>query len=313
MSVSIEGTTLVVVRSDLESTYPGGTAAFFAAAALLDPASSACEDDGHVVGLRFRDSAHVQAAVKLLAAPIRWVLMNGEEGPMTPTPWLRWSTRGGATRAWLVRKAGGLATRRENRPVESGATDGEGMLQLAVEDGIATYLDLETGTQIRAELPSQEPEPAEPSEPRLHEALISAIEQIGWYHHSSDAPSAMVDLVGATALYATRFHANEAGELLVCYTRAPQLVPLPARRRVMDFITRANFGMQYGNFELALEDGLLGFRISTHATASTLTERMVSSMLLHNVSTLDRYLPSLMEVIYAKRQPREAVEAAERE
>jgi hypothetical protein len=40
---------------------------------------------------------------------------------------------------------------------------------------------------------------------------------------------------------------------------------------------------------------------------------MVQSMLLYNLSTLDNYLPSLMEVVYAKRAPREAVEAAERE
>jgi hypothetical protein len=313
MSVSIAGAALVAVASDLDTTYPGGNAAFIAAVALLDPPVSACESDGHVVSVRFHDDVHAHAVVKLLAAPIRWVLMNAE-GPMTPAPWLRWSRRGGATRAWLVnRKAGARATPHENPPVESAVRGSEGMLQIAVEDGIATYLDLETGTHVRAELPSQEPEPAPSSETPLHDALISAIDRIGWYHHFSHAPSAMVDFIGAAALYATKFHANESGELLVCFTRAPVLVPLPARRRVMDFITRANFGMQQGGFELSLDDGMLGFRTSTHASIATLTEHMVRSMLLFNVSTLDKYSPYLMEVIYAKRTPREAVEAAERE
>ena len=154
---------------------------------------------------------------------------------------------------------------------------------------------------------------AEPSETPLHDSLIAAMDAIGWDHHFNEAPSALVDLVGTTGLYASKFYANEAALLLVCFTRAPLLVPLRARRRVMDFITRANFGMQHGSFELGLDDGLLGFRTSTDAAGSVVAESTVRSMVAHNVSTMDRYIPSLMEVVYGKRNPREAVDAAERD
>lgn len=317
MSVLIEEIALVAVREDLEAEFPGGVYGFLnAATALSDPATYSCVDP-ELASVGFRDLDHAEAAIAQLPRPgERWVLVSYELGPREPMPWIKFSVRSGVARAWLAgKKPGKLVTPdgwspAASRNAEVGAA---GMLRLAVEDGVETYLDFGTGLEVRAELPVPDFIPVEPTGTPLHDSLIAAMDAIGWDHHSDAAPNALVDLLGTTGLYASKFYANEAAPLIVCFTRAPLLVPLRARRRVMDFITRANFGMQQGGFELGLDDGLLGFRTATDVAGSVVAESTVRNMVAHNISTFDRYTPYLMEVIYGKRQPRDAVEAAERE
>jgi hypothetical protein len=317
MSVLIEEIALVAVREDLESVFPGGVYGFLnAASALSDPPHYSCVDS-ELLSIGFRDMVHAQPTIELLPQLAeRWVLVSAERGPEAPMPWIKFSSRSGVARAWLAGKRPGKLVSPDGwspgaqRKVE--VVEG-GMLRLAVEDGIETYLDLGTGLQVRAELPVPDFIPAEPSGTPLHDSLIAAMDAIGWDHHADEAPNALVDLLGTTGLYSSKYYANETASLVVCFTRAPLLVPLRARRRVMDFITRANFGMQHGSFELGLDDGLLGFRTSTDVVGSVIAESTVRSMVAHNISTFDRYMPYLMEVIYGKRQPRDAVEAAERE
>src|SRR5690349_1693037 len=58
----------------------------------------------------------------------------------------------------------------------------------------------------------------------------------------------------------------------------------------MEFITRANFGLPVGNFELDLEDGELRFRTGIDAEGSNLDVPMVRQTVLHALTALDRYL-----------------------
>lgn len=183
---------------------------------------------------------------------------------------------------------------------------GEQLLSLGVSDGVETVLDLETGAQISTAVDTQLP-----SGTPLHDALIAALDAIGWSYYRSDSPAAFVDLPGKTGAYTTRFYANEPSDTLVGFTFAPLLVPLRARRRVLEFVARANHGLMQGSFELAFDSGALGVRTSLDARGQPLTDRRVFSMAWNGVAVLDRYTTQLMEVIYAKRNVREAIEEAE--
>ena len=304
MSVLIEETTLVAVRSDFEAHHPGGAAAFIAAASTGIPPRFTCDGDPHLISLGYHDAGHAQQGARLLENTLyRWVLVNADYGPHVPVEWMKFSSRGGVARAWLAGKRAGKVAE---------ITAGKETLRLAVEDGVETYLDLATGAQFHAEVSVPTATASDAVTTPVHDSLIAAIDMIGWDHYQSAAPSAIVNLLGDTGLYSNKFFANEIAAMVVCFTRAPLLVPTAARRRAMEFITRANYGMQVGGFELSLDEGVLGFRTTAPAIGGVVAETDVRNLAAHNINTLDRYIPFLMEVVYGKRNVRDAVDEAER-
>jgi hypothetical protein len=74
-----------------------------------------------------------------------------------------------------------------------------------------------------------------------------------------------------------------------------------------EFIARANADMLIGNFELDWDTGEIRFKTSIDVEGSGLTVELVSAQVYANVSTMDRYLPGLMNVLYGKHSPAEAI------
>lgn len=74
--------------------------------------------------------------------------------------------------------------------------------------------------------------------------------------------------------------------------------PADRRQEVAEFITRANYGIVLGNFEMDLRDGEVRYRTSIGAGGTSLTAAMLGPAVYANVVTMDRYLPGLMQVIY---------------
>lgn len=145
----------------------------------------------------------------------------------------------------------------------------------------------------------------------LHDELLTVLADSGWRVYSAAAPEAFVDLLGTAAVYTCRYFASEELRVLVCTTRCPVMIPEAARERTMRFITRANFGMFYGAFEMDLDDGMLLFRANLAVRDGRLTTDMVKHMASAGAWSFDRYLPRLMEVVFGKRRVRDAVNEAD--
>ena len=89
----------------------------------------------------------------------------------------------------------------------------------------------------------------------------------------------------------------------VCAARAPE-----ARRLAMaEFLTRANYGLIIGNFELDWADGEIRYKTSLDVEGDRLTPALVKQMAYANVVTMDRYLPGIMRVIYGDVAPDQAL------
>lgn len=74
-------------------------------------------------------------------------------------------------------------------------------------------------------------------------------------------------------------------------------VPEHRRRDVMEFLTRANYGLLLGNFELDLSDGEVRFKAAHEAESGTLTYAQFQNNLYLSVALMDRYFPGLQRVI----------------
>ena len=105
--------------------------------------------------------------------------------------------------------------------------------------------------------------------------------------------------------------AREESSQVVFYSVAPVQIPEDKRVAVAEYITRANYGLIIGNFELDFIDGELRYKTSLDAEGTPLTTELLQPVTFANVSTMDRYLPGLMAVLYGNVSPQTAIEQIE--
>jgi hypothetical protein len=96
-------------------------------------------------------------------------------------------------------------------------------------------------------------------------------------------------------------------EQFLFYVLSPVKAPETSRQMVAEYITRANYGMRIGNFELDFSDGEVRYKSSLDFEDVALTPELIRNVIYPAVQTMDRYLPGLMEVIYGNRSPAEAI------
>lgn len=76
---------------------------------------------------------------------------------------------------------------------------------------------------------------------------------------------------------------------------------------IAEFITRANYGMSYGNFELDYSDGEVRFKTAVFCGDSVPTFDQVAQAIYVNCSTLDDYCDGMMKVSFGMMTPEEAI------
>src|SRR5262249_47600370 len=87
----------------------------------------------------------------------------------------------------------------------------------------------------------------------------------------------------------------------------PSNVPEEKRVEIAEFITRANYGLVIGNFEMDYNDGEVRYKTSVDVEGGELTPKMIENLMRANLMTMDRYFAGVMGVLYGDRDPAEAI------
>ena len=77
----------------------------------------------------------------------------------------------------------------------------------------------------------------------------------------------------------------------------PVPIPEEERDRVSEVITRANWGLKVGKFEMDYTDGEVRFQASTFFD-ETIGEKTFCQMMAATLGTVDRYFPAILRVLY---------------
>lgn len=105
--------------------------------------------------------------------------------------------------------------------------------------------------------------------------------------------------------------AREDSAQAVFYSVAPVIVPGDKRLAVAEYISRANYGLIIGNFEMDFEDGELRYKTSIDLEGLEPTPALFAPLVYANVATMDRYLPGVMSILYGSASPAEAIDRVE--
>lgn len=147
---------------------------------------------------------------------------------------------------------------------------------------------------------------------RIYDGFINFFKQDDWpYQEIEGRPLIRTGFAGKSGEWACFAQAREDMEQFVFYSIAPVKAPVEKRDAVVEFITRANYGMIIGNFEFDYSDGEVRYKTALDVEGGEATFKMLKNLIYINVQTMDRYLPGLMKVIYTDISPAEAIREIE--
>jgi hypothetical protein len=187
----------------------------------------------------------------------------------------------------------------------------------------ALYENLgDLGATVVAVLPSEtakytsptgnEPEVRSPE--RLLNAAMEFFRSDDWaFERLSDRSALRLPFQGRNGKWSCLAHARvtAALEQLLFYSVLSLNVPDEKRQAVAEFITRANYAMAIGNFEMDFSDGEVRFKTSLDATDVELTADLIRPLVYVNCLMMDKYLPGILSVLFADVPPAEAVKQIE--
>ncbi|HBP17568.1 MAG TPA: hypothetical protein DEA08_07235 [Planctomycetes bacterium] len=101
--------------------------------------------------------------------------------------------------------------------------------------------------------------------------------------------------------------ADEEREIFVFYAVSPVRAPEDKRSAIMEFLTRANYGMQIGNFEIDLNDGEIRYKTSVDLEGTKQVKPLIRQCVAACLSIADRYFTGIGGVLYANLSPLDAV------
>lgn len=83
------------------------------------------------------------------------------------------------------------------------------------------------------------------------------------------------------------------------------------RQDVAEFITRANYGMMRGNFEMDFNDGEIRYKFAADSDGGEFSDRVIENSMNYAMVMFEQYGDALLRVIFGMESAEEAVRAAE--
>lgn len=164
----------------------------------------------------------------------------------------------------------------------------------------------------------------------IYDAMTRFFKEDAWPATEIPDQTAMsMNFQGKSGRWGCLARVDEEKELVLFYSYVPVKVE-PGQRPIMaDFLTRANYGLYIGNFEMDYNDGEVRYKTSVdvegnasrwkvgdHETLHSGDElpmsfALMKRMVYDNVGVMDKYMPGIMAVVYGGASPTEAISKVE--
>lgn len=133
-------------------------------------------------------------------------------------------------------------------------------------------------------------------------ALLTTIEKAldgrGWPHEQMPGRDVVTfPFQGDDERWVVYAEAREEDGRVIVYSVVPFNIPAERRARVMEFLTRANYGLQIGNFELDLDDGEVRFKTSLDGKGVELGPELVDRAIVMNLHATNQYVAGIATLV----------------
>ncbi len=146
--------------------------------------------------------------------------------------------------------------------------------------------------------------------------LLQMVQQFfdeeGWSYSRIEGEDLLqLPFEGSTGRWLCWAHVREEQNQFAFYSLCPANVPPEQRAALAEFITRANYGLIVGNFDMDMADGEIRYKTSIDVTGARLTPELLRQMVYLNVTCMEAFLPAIMKAIYGDVRPEQALALVE--
>jgi hypothetical protein len=134
-----------------------------------------------------------------------------------------------------------------------------------------------------------------------------------WEYSQLEDGSYIMDFAGDAGQWRCMLRVREVETQVVFYALCPVNCPEERYPAMMEFLTRANYGMVIGNFEMDLEDGEMRFKASIDLDGGEVGPTLIRNMVWAGCAMMDRYLPGILQMITGATTALQAITAIESE
>jgi hypothetical protein len=117
------------------------------------------------------------------------------------------------------------------------------------------------------------------------------------YSEVQGVPVILSELSGALGRWPFYAHVVEDNDLILLYSICPMRAPEGRRHEMSQFLTRVNFGLAVGNFELDFEDGEIRYKTVLQLDGDELDVTALKRLVRANGIAMETYLPGIGAVI----------------
>jgi hypothetical protein len=142
----------------------------------------------------------------------------------------------------------------------------------------------------------------------IFETVLKFFEEDGWrFSKIEDKDVLRMGYSGKNISMRCFAEADEEHQHFFFYSLLEFHAPEEKRQEIAEFITRANYGLKLGNFEMDYFDGEIRFKTSVDVEGGELTTDMINAQVYANVRTMDKFGPGIMAVLYGDVSPAAAL------
>jgi hypothetical protein len=117
------------------------------------------------------------------------------------------------------------------------------------------------------------------------------------YSEVQGVPVLLSELSGALGRWPFYAHVVEDKDLILLYSICPLRAPEGRRHEMSQFLTRANYGLAVGNFELDFDDGEIRYKTVLQLHGDELDSSALKRLVRANGVAMETYLPGIGSVI----------------
>ncbi|MEG3973030.1 MULTISPECIES: YbjN domain-containing protein [unclassified Microcoleus] len=99
----------------------------------------------------------------------------------------------------------------------------------------------------------------------------------------------------------------EEQSLFIFYSICPIKAPESQRQALAEFLTKINYDLIIGNFQLDLTSGQIRYKTSIDVSDSTLSTTQIKNLVYTNITMMDSHLPEILSVINNSPPPLDAI------
>jgi hypothetical protein len=143
---------------------------------------------------------------------------------------------------------------------------------------------------------------------RLREHLTG--QNIGYFSREEDL-SICADFRGDVGTYRLYARIDAEDGLFQVFAQSPVRIPIGARPAVAETLTRINFGLKVGKFEMQYDEGEVRFQAAQILPQDDLDGPTIHRLMGIAMSMLNVYLPAILSVVYGNEPPKDAVRHVE--